>query len=469
MLKSAFFSTLIVAIFSLSFLCTNSVGPVSGVETGNPSVTACARTALSLLNDNSAWRPETYLVSGKNQLDPGTILPTQPSVSLAKRSSSADTGSSTSSEKSIILQRVDTIINVSKVFVNDTITKTVSESDTSTRSDKVTTGTDSTTIIAEKLITTRIVVIDTIIVYDTFTITHYDTVKTTETTEVPMNRNTTGGTKITVTQPEASVNAVTRDTDVYLDIVSSTKSYSVPANYSSNISEIYSKISRTGSIGLMTLSEEYIDADGDGNLLSGAIGTIPIADLRASYRLRNEQQSLVVQFDAGPDRAFSQINDNRINSMHRIKKVDDQISDEITFTKVQSFSDIDSGLLTITRSNPSDSIASSTIRYSIIGSDKQAASGLHTLASIQYTAQISKRAYSSVTIRITPDSLNGTAVAISKANLYIFIDYGKGSGGVFEGILDYTTNQIHGTYSENGTQYDFLYDTNSNESFFQKE
>ncbi|HEX2955672.1 MAG TPA: hypothetical protein VHO70_02500, partial [Chitinispirillaceae bacterium] len=344
MLKPAIHSTIIIAILSLSFLCTNGTGPVSGIETGNPVMTACARTALSLLDDNSSWQPATYLVSGKEQLDPNSILSTQPSTSLSKRSASTDTSSSTSREKIIILQRVDTIINVSKVFINDTITKTISRSDTTTQSEKLTPEADSTRIIAEKLVTTKIMVVDTVTVYDTFTVMHYDTIQSIKTSADTPPRTTTPGTKVIMTQPEASVSPITKGMDVYLEIISSTKRYSVPANYSSNISEIYSKISRTGSIGLLTLSEEYTDGDGDGNLLSGTAGIIPKVDLRANYLLQNEHQSLVVQFDAGPDRAFSQINDNRINSMHRIKKVDDRIREEITFTKIQSFSDIDSGI-----------------------------------------------------------------------------------------------------------------------------
>ncbi|HEX2955311.1 MAG TPA: hypothetical protein VHO70_00680, partial [Chitinispirillaceae bacterium] len=115
-----------------------------------------------------------------------------------------------------------------------------------------------------------------------------------------------------------------------------------------------------------------------------------------------------------------------------------------------------------------DSIASSTIQYSIISPDQLTATGPHYLASIHYTAQISKRTYSSVNIQVTPDTLTETTTAIPKAKLYIVVDYGKGSGGVFEGVLDYQAKKVHGIYSENGTEFDFLFETSSNESTFHK-
>lgn len=467
MLKSAIFSTLIVIIFSLSFLC--STGPISGIETGNPAMTACARAALSLLGDNSVWQPETYLVSGKKQLDPGTILSAQPSASLSKRTTNTDTSSSASREKIIIIQRVDTIINVSKVFVNDTITKTTSRTDTSRASESQKAETDSTTIITEKQSTTKIMVVDTVTVYDTFTVSHYDTIKSREmSADTPTSKTTTPGTKVIMTQPEASVNPVIKNMDVYLDIVSSTKSYSIPANYSSNICEIYSKISRSGSIGALNISEEYTDGDGDGNLLSAIDGTIPIVDLRASYSLQKEQQSLIVQFDAGTDKVFSQITDNRIHSLHRVKKVNNSIGEEITFTKIQSFSDVDSSLLTVTKSNPDDSVSYSGIFYSIINKTAPATPGADKLSMVQYTAQFRKGPYTSVKFSIQPDSLPDAGSALSKAKLHIFIDFGKGSAGSFDGSIDYQTKQVQGIYSENGNEFDFTFINGSNESTFEK-
>jgi hypothetical protein len=312
-------------------------------------------------------------------------------------------------------------------------------------------------------------VVDTITVYDTFTVTRYDTIKSNEmSADTPSSKNSTSGTKVIMTQPEASVNPVLKNMDVYLDIVSSTKSYSIPANYSSNISETYSKISRTGAIGLLTLSEEYIDGDGDGNLLSGKTGTIPIADLYASYSLQNEQQSLVVQFNAGPDRIFSQINDNRISSLHRVKKVNNSIGEEITYTKIQSFSDIDSSLLTVTKSNPSDSVSYSAILYSIINQAQPATPGTDKLSMVQYSAQFRKGTYTSVKISIQPDSLPDSRSTLSKAKLHIFIDFGKGSVGSFDGSIDYQAKQVQGIYSENGTEFDFSFNNNSGESTFEK-
>jgi hypothetical protein len=311
-------------------------------------------------------------------------------------------------------------------------------------------------------------VVDTVTVYDTFTVTHYDTIRSAEMYNTPTTKTTTPGTKITTTQPEASVNPVTKDMDVYLDVISSTKRYSVPANYSSNISEIYSKISRSGSIGLLSISEEYTDGDGDGNLLSGATGTIPIVDLRANYSLQNEQQSLLVRFDAGFDRVFSNITDNRISSLHRVKKVNNSIGEEISYTKIQSFSNVDSSLLTVTRSNPGDSVSSTAIIYSIISPDPVTTPAPDKLSSVHYTAEFRKGNFVSVKIDILPDSLIGSGITLSTAKMRAFIDFGKGSGGVFEGIVDYTTKQVHGTYSENGTEFDFLYEASANEGSFQK-
>jgi hypothetical protein len=467
MLKSVIFSTLIVTIISLSFLCTNNIDPVSGVETGNPAMTACARTALSLLSNNSVWQPETYLFSGRKQLDPSSILPPQPSSSLQKSLTSTDTGSSTSSEKTIIIQRVDTIINVSKVFVNDTIIKTISRSDTSIMQNKAASKTDTTTIIADKLITTKIVAIDTIIVYDTFTVTHYDTIKPTDMNESTSQKLSSAGTKITITQLKASVSPVTKEMAPSLDITSPTRSYSVPVNYSSNTSEIYSKISRTGSIGVLNLSEEYTDGDGDRNLLSGATGSIPIVDLRANYALQNEQQSLFVRFDAGIDKAFSQNTDNRIHSLHRVNKINNQTGVEVTYTKIQSFSDIDSSLLTIKNASPDDSVASFVVLYSIINPPSPATPGANKLSTVQYTAQFQKGSYTSVTITVQPDSLPDVNSILSKAKLLIFIDFGKGSVGSFDGSIDYLAKQVQGTYSENGTEFDFFYEAALNESTFQ--
>lgn len=467
MLKSAIFSTLIVTIISLSFLCTGN-GPTAGIETGNPAMTACAKTALSLLSDNSVWQPAAYLVSGKEQLDPSTILPTKSSSPLAKQTASANTDSSTINEKTFILQRVDTIINVSKVFVNDTIIKTSTRSDTTTQSERPSATTDTTTIITEKLITTKIVVVDTITVYDTFTVTHYDTIKSGDMMENTSSKTTAPGTIITTTQPEASVIPVTKEMDVYLDIISSTKRFSVPANYSSNITESYSKISRTGAVGLLTLSEVYSDGDGDGNLLAGKSGTVPIADLHAEYSLQNEQQSLLVRFDAGNDKLFSKITDNRVHSLHRVKKIDNTIGEEISYTKIQSFSSNDSSLLTVSRSNPIDSISSATIHYSIISPDPSANQAPDKLASVHYTAQYRKGNFISIKMDILPDLLIGAETTLTSAKIRSFIDFGKGSGGVFEGVINYAEKQVYGTYSENGTEFDFLFNATTNESSFLK-
>jgi hypothetical protein len=151
-----------------------------------------------------------------------------------------------------------------------------------------------------------------------------------------------------------------------------------------------------------------------------------------------------------------------------VKKVNNSIGEEVTYTKIQSFSDLDSSLLSVNRSSPSDSIASSAILYSIINQTSPAISGADKLSMVQYTAQFRKGTYTSVKISIQPDSLPDAHSTLSKAKLQIFIDFGKGSVGSLDGIVDYQAKQVQGTYSENGTQFDFLYNSNSNESTFQK-
>ncbi|MBN1602354.1 MAG: hypothetical protein JW915_12145 [Chitinispirillaceae bacterium] len=453
-----------ITIMLLPVLCVKCSSPVSGVETGNPVMTACAKTALNLLSNNTVWQPESYLISGKDQLDPNSIVSKQPQ-SLSKRTASTDS-TSYDVTKPAIVKRVDTIINVSKVYVNDTITRTSLKSDTSllTRSDL---SNDSATVITDKTVSELIFVVDTVFVYDTVTVTHYDTIA--KWGEIASPNNTTSGNKVTIYQPTPTVTAESDAMNVYLKVISQSGMYSIPASFTSNTNETYSRISRSGTIASITIFEEYSDADGDGNLLSSTENNIPLINLMASYSLSNSKQSLSVRFDPGKDRTFSNTADNHIHSLHKEMKSGDVTSEKISYTQIHTNGGEENFSLTLLRMPQNDSVLLETTDFSLFVSDP--ASGTtnnsNELVKAHYAAQYQNRSLKSLDLSVIPNSkINATSTA-SKAALKIFVDYGKGSTGIFEGSVDYISKTVSGVYSENGNEFEFNYDGTSEVSDFE--
>jgi hypothetical protein len=466
MLNKTFHTLLIIASVLLPTLCVKCSSPVSGVETGNPAMTACAKAALNLLSNNTVWQPESYLISGKNQLDPNSIISSNQTQSLSKRTAQTDS-TSLDGAKPTIITRVDTIINVSRVYVNDTITRTYNKADTSVFLDRSNSTSDSATVITEKTVSELLFIVDTVTIYDTFTVTHYDTIiKWGEAAKPDLP---TIGNKTTISQPTPTVTAESDDMNVYLKVVSESKRYSIPADYTSSTSEMYSRISRSGSIAAMSIFEEYSDADGDGNLLFSASNGIPIVNLNASYSLSNKKQLLLVQFDPGTDRSFSHAADNKIHSLHKVMKSSDIINEDITYVKTESVSDKDNFSLSIFKSAQNDSISSVTTTFSLVASDPVSGTNYDSgrLCKAQYTAQYRNCSAESVNLTIIPDILLDAASPPLKASLKAFVDYGKGSTGIFEGVIDYTNKSVSGIYSENGTEFEFSYDDSTGESDFE--
>lgn len=462
MLNKLFNTWFHITIMLLPVLCVKCSSPVSGVETGNPVMTACAKTALNLLSNNSVWQPESYLISGKDQLDPNSIVSKQPQ-SLSKRTAPADS-TSYDVTKPTIVKRVDTIINVSKVYVNDTITRTSLKSDTSLLTNISDISNDSATVITEKTVSELIFVVDTVIVYDTLTITHYDTIVKWGEIALPST-----GSKVTISQSKPVVTTESDAMNVYLKVVSQSGMYSIPATFTSNTNEIYSRISRSGTIASIGIFEEYSDADGDGDLLSSTGNNIPLINLEATYTLSSVKKSLSVLFDPGKDRTFSNTADNYIHSLQKEMKSGDVTREKITYTQLLQDGGEENYSLTLVRMPQNDSITQEKTDYSLIvpeqtyGSDNN----ITKLGKVHYSAHYQNLSLKSMNLSIIPDSHLKPSSVASKASLKAFIDYGKGSAGIFEGIIDYTNKTVSGIYSENGIEFKFNYDGASEKSDFE--
>jgi hypothetical protein len=427
-------------------------------------MTTCAKTALKLLGDNSTWQPESYLINGMKQLDPISIIPTNSSQTLSKRTAALDTAGSPVDRSLIIIKRVDTIINVSKVIVNDTITREYEKTETILDLNAKMPA-DSTKIVTVKSVAEQIVILDTVTLYDTFTVIQYDTLKTAEATSNP-DLSRFSGTKVTVSKPATSVNAKADGNDVYLDIESSSQKYTVPADYISLTTEVYSRISRSGSIASTNFSEEYTDIDGDGNLLTSSNNSTPLVELKAIYGIQNEKQSLSVQFDPGVDNSFSQTADNQIHLLERENEVSGYSSENIIFSNTHLTSGIDSSSLRIIKSTQNDSISAEITTFTIVNKDVFHSTTNSKLVKMQHSIQFRSGSAHFVNLTITPDSLLDVSTTPSKATIKIVIDYGKGSTGVFNGSIDYTKKTVTGVYSENGKEREFRYDDVKEESYF---
>ena len=453
----------IVVLFCIGFIrCT--IGPTAGTETGNPDITACLTTALSMFDSVDAWLPSTYLVEGEKQLDPGNVYTRSPNVLLAKRravfaanpSDTVDSGSRT--------VRIDTIVVIDTVIIRDTIVVDTIVQDTATM--RLDDDSSDAFIITQRVRYDSIFVVDTVLQRDTFYL--YQTG-----TDMPA---TTG-----VSGKEYSVDSIAKSESISADyliirdsISGSISLFEVPINQKDAATQrvnldatihtdsAFIMVARQLTISDVFVSEVYRDADGDGFLATAASGAVPLSTGIIVCRRGTGETVFQVDFDAGSDRLFGTTGDNRIRSLQRTSSEGGAVVDRIRYGPLFFGQHGDTVFLERSRMVTDDSLSQRSERFICITGDDPYDHRTNRLAVYSLTAGYGSGIIKKMEITVIPPLPLSAGQSPAAGTLRASIDFGKGLTGIIEASIDYGTATITGSYAEAGTEYHLTYKRNGN-------
>lgn len=434
----------------------NCVSPVSGIETGNPNVKICSRIVMELFENDSAWSPSSFLVYGQAQLNPGIFTEQQVAVPKLSKNAASEPTQIIDSGSYYIAIKTDTIINSTTVFIKDTIVKQLEKSDTIVRNTVSLSDSVISNVISRHLVNDSIFVLDTIVVYDTLFIQHTDTIQ-----KQNDNNKLTGNVYYTTSdKKDGETIGITDSSGIFLKTRPSINlSFLALTLYPSRSSSDLMGIVRNSHINNTTIIEEYIDADGDGLLQKSTSSTARL-QLSASYVSPDDSLSLWTLFDAGQDNSFDNVNDNRIHTLRRVYN-NSLKHEDIYYGKEESYSSHDTMIVVWNRSFNTDTIASITTRYACLPGNDMLDHHQNRLARLTHSICFRNSTVNQIQVTLTPDTPLTVSTSPLQAAFQAIIDNGKARMGVLEGTIDYSAKSVSGKYSENGVEYEFMYNATS--------
>lgn len=321
-----------LSVMSAAMFCNCSSPNMAdgGTHVGNPELFACSRLAFDAMAPGSLWQVESHVPGGFERLDSAGILlgPGTPGGPIVAKRRVARGDTLVDSVLYITdtlytddtIPVTDTIVRNDTTYLYDTLVEVRSKIDTT---DTIV-GTDTTTIISEKTVRDTTVVVDTLFAIDTIvyrdTVFLRDTVLIRDTIRVSSDNITRGETASSDSAiapssgyivPSAPDSYTGDGSTEYLsDSHEYSQDYRTP-QYTIDDGSVAS-VTKYYSVGGVQGQETFIDLDGDGRLLSAGTG-MPMLRYVNSGSGASERLYAVVDFDAGEDRSFATVDDNRIS------------------------------------------------------------------------------------------------------------------------------------------------------------
>ncbi|MBN1308265.1 MAG: hypothetical protein JXA18_10135 [Chitinispirillaceae bacterium] len=455
-------SGMVVMLIAGFMRCTT--GPTAGTETGNPDITACLTTALSMFDSVDAWLPSTYLVEGEQQLDPGKVYTASPDIILAKRRALAASTASDTIDSGSRTFRVDTFVVVDTIFVDTVIVSETMVQDTvAVQPDE---DSSSALLITQRVRYDSLFLVDTVLRRDTFYLYM---------TGSGMTASTGGGSK------EYSVDSIAKNESIDADYVvvrdsasGSISLFEIPlivkdtAGQRSTVDaevrsdSAFTMVARQLTIGDVFVSETYRDADGDGFLATAASGANPLSTGIVARRRGTRENVLQVDFDAGSDNLFGTIGDNRIHALLRTCSEDGAVVDRVHYGPLFFGEHGDTVFLQRDRATPDDSFSQRTDRYICITGDDPIDHRGNLLAVYTLSSVFRNGAIEAMEISVSPEALLSKGQSPTIGIVRATVNYGKGLTGIVEASIDYASETIDGIYAEAGVEYRLTYRRNGN-------
>ncbi|MCX7725879.1 MAG: hypothetical protein N2053_03405 [Chitinispirillaceae bacterium] len=439
-------------VFIFCYLLGCSLRNISGTETGNPDISAVLSSALSIFDTLDQWNPSYYLPEGEKQLNPEKISTTYHSY-IAKKKVESSIILPDTEIMLITLIEEGKIILIDTLFFNDTIT-TSKEIE-----DSIYKETDGTTMlfINKKVVIDTFFLKDTIIKMDTLLIT-----KDTASDSTILTNNK--GEKITTVKGELSDSVLTKvlsyaimvtkkgSEEVRIDTIAIKYNAGVKSHlYSSYTQDIYNILKTETDT--YSITESYIDLDGDGTLFSVWSGGTAKATYNLYYVAENVEKVLKVDFDAGIDNIFVTTENNRIITL------------KYNYTSPTYFEEVLYGILYfgyhgdtlfLNRKIKRADSEKLTLYKCIRGNDTlnhRENKLISCISNVNFTSGGIKK-YELIIRLDTPLSIGQKP---STAFLNSTIDFGKGNVGVIEATIDYINSYISGKYLQAGKEYSLRY------------
>ncbi|MBN1760267.1 MAG: hypothetical protein JW863_18210 [Chitinispirillaceae bacterium] len=436
-------------------LCSCTNGPVAGTETGNPDITACLASALSLFDSTEAWVPSTYLVDGERQLSPQNVYSPPSTGKVAKRAAT----DSTPADKEGGSVGYDTVFIVDTLFNRDTVILETVTYDTINEQF----GADSAIneLVIQQILYDSVFITDTQVVRDTFLIVRSDSEPATNTPD------SQGNTKIDLTDhtdDSASTYSVERDPETgeivliippaNFETSGATATPSFEVRSDSSLQMIARKVTISG----VSVEEIYMDADGDGMMTTAQNNVIPLLGCTGIYTGITMRLDLAVDFDAGVDHLFSTDRDNRIRSLWRRKVVVDGTIEQVRYGNRYFGQNGDTCILLRERDlPPADSTTRIVERYLCRSGADPLDHRENRLFSCRRTIDYRTGNIRNIDLTVTPSAELSAGAVPEQGSLKALIDFGKGLTGVIDAVIDYTDGTITGVYAQAGTEYRLSY------------
>ncbi len=455
-----------VAVFLLITLLDCTTGPTAGTETGNPDITACCVSALSLFDTADQWLPSSYLVEGERQLDPGKVYTAPLAVMFAKRSAVNAADTSAPSGTNDIIVRADTIIVSDTVFVKDTIVIDTVVADTIV--DSAIDGSGVNELITERIQYDSIFFVDTVIKRDTLVLQQIDskTVTSGDTAERNMKVDYSQQADLNLSDFVVVRDSVSGAIALY-NVSKSSQWEQVPAIATPLVTTIRSDssfvlLARQFTVGGTFVSEVYRDGDGDGLLAISSAGTTARSTGIFTYRKGAMETVVEVDFDAGTDNLLRTTGDNRILALQRKGVFSDGSNEQIRYGARYFGQSGDTVILQRDCTSTADSVTRNSRRYiSITGSDPYNQRENRLIACTQ-TVNFSSGSIKKMEITIIPAAPLTAGQLPSTGAITAVVDYGKGLTGMIDASINYSTQMITGMYAEAGIEYHLTFQQNGN-------
>ncbi|MBN1131347.1 MAG: hypothetical protein JXA71_20340 [Chitinispirillaceae bacterium] len=432
--------------------CANPFGG-GGTETGSPGMMACAFAVYNEIESPRNWSPESYLPAGGLELDPGRAT-LHPVPTTGRSGDAAPAGRNLV----IMRHRTDTIITLDTLCVSipllntDAVSVVISEGSCVIATRRLNGPADR----ASPCILPR---------RDTLLVAKTDSffVKMTAFPGAPvaLRRDTVMGVKTEHCAGRFFPQTVTID--------SSGKNRSVIAYFSRNRAALPLAAPDTSAIPLgrrnlvarlvgpatalgYIVDESYSSRD----RASGSDS--PLSLLKSGYtHSRGFITALSVLFDAGADRRFASINNNRILELDREQRLLKRTLERISYRNHCALSTGDSIELVFDKHQETGLVKDVAIRYTSLPGDRVSDHRGNRIARIHKALSFRDPVVQSIDLHIVFGDPEKAHPFYDNAQVTAKMYYGKGRTGRFEGTLQSRDGRLVGCYTENDDEHSVEY------------
>jgi len=442
--------------------CTSN--PTAGTETGNPDITACLKTALETFDTLDDWLPSTYLTGGEQLLNPQRLVDEFNHSTVAKKLADSDTVD-TSVVRVYVIERKDTTYQRDTQYVRDTLLLDTLIIDSSRQ--VMEDDSDKSILSASFIRHDTVFIFDTVYAIDTIIRIQYDTVTEKGAASVPDVAVDSRSEYVILKSDTMQYSVKRNGENGELIIVQNDSSTQVSAPVTQLITseirsgESFLNVSRVSSTPAMTISESYtytasVPLPGTGYQTEAATSLLSHGSI--SYTDGGSTTVLQIDFDAGKDQSFPTTSDNRISALLRTTETGTGITDRISYGERYFGSLTDTIVLQRDRQFMNGTISRETNRYNCLhGMEDVTDHRYNRLAGCRRQIYFSNNAIRSLSLVITLQQPLMMGASPETADVAGIIDFGKGLSGIINGVADFRTKVLYGTYAQAGTEYRFSY------------